>query len=199
MLKFLGGTALGAALAYLLDPVWGLERRTTVQAFVRRLTGAAAQATGQTAGPPTPDDSLLARKVESLVHRDVGVSSDSVQIRADRGVIELRGFVDTPAVADSLKATAGRVEGVIYIRNLLQVADTPRAAASSPHGVAASAGTRTPVEDSGRAEVEVEEPPAGEDGAATPAEMAQVSGGDSVPATERVGGTGGVEVRSTPD
>jgi hypothetical protein len=197
MIKFITGTALGAALAYLLDPVWGYDRRAGVTSFAKRLTGAAPAAAPAALAPsPAPDDALLARKVESLVHRDVGIPPGDVEIRADRGVIELRGHVQAPQLADALKATAGRVEGVIYIRNLLQVADGPLPAGRP---IVAAAGTRTPAEVSGRSELGVEEPPGKDEEAATPAEMARASGGADLPPTELVGGTGGVEVRSTPD
>jgi hypothetical protein len=122
--RFLGGTAFGALLMYLLDPVWGYDRRADLLAKLRRVVSVPALPAA-VSSPPAHDDETLARKVESVVFREVDVPRDLVAIRADHGVIELRGHVPTEAQADALKAAAGRVRGVLYIRNLLEVGGRP--------------------------------------------------------------------------
>jgi osmotically-inducible protein OsmY len=138
---FLAGCAVGAAAEFLLDPSHGARRRHLARdrAFsrarrrsrdaVRRARYMEGIAEGMAhraakvvhpAHPDQPDDVTLSRKVESVAFREAGTPKGHVSVNAERGVVYLRGRLDTTEQIDALVRAAGAVEGVKGVKNLLQ-------------------------------------------------------------------------------
>jgi len=137
---FVAGCIVGAAAEYLLDPTAGKRRRhlTRDKALarvrhrshdaVRRakyMEGVAEGVAHRAAhavhpvhhGPP--DDVTLSRKVESIAFREAGTPKGHVIVNAERGVVFLRGQLETPEQIDALVSATGAVEGVKEVKNLL--------------------------------------------------------------------------------
>ena len=132
--------ALGAALAYFLDPQNGKRRRNMTRdrtlAFFRRLArrsgrmgrGVAADAYGvsqkvthlKEEPKPQPDDVTLARKVETEIFRDPDVPKGQINVNAEEGKIVLRGEVPRPEMIDELVEKARSVQGVQDVESLLK-------------------------------------------------------------------------------
>jgi osmotically-inducible protein OsmY len=81
---------------------------------------------------PPADDNTLADRVRSEIFRHTAVHSGTVNVGVSRGVVYLRGQVETEEQAEQLAAEARRVPGVIGVQSLLHTAGTP-----TPHGGAA--------------------------------------------------------------
>jgi osmotically-inducible protein OsmY len=69
------------------------------------------------------DDVSLARKVESVAFRDAGVSKAHVSVNAEKGVVYLRGRLETEREIEDLVRATAAVEGVARVENMLH---TPR-------------------------------------------------------------------------
>lgn len=123
MKPFLIGTGVGALLTYLLDPVWGEERRQAIRTWATSGRGASGPSRSE-AVEHRPEDDTLTLKVESLIRNETGLGPDRVQVRAESGVVELRGGVGTDEELEAVRSAAHSVQGVLYIRNLLQVASS---------------------------------------------------------------------------
>ena len=137
--------ALGAALAYFLDPQSGRRRRNMtrdrVLALFRRAgrrsermgRRAAAEAYGvsqkvthlKEEQKPQPDDVTLARKVETELFRDEDVPKGNINVNAEFGKIVLRGEVEEPDMIKELEERARKVQGVRDVENLLHTPGTP--------------------------------------------------------------------------
>ena len=137
--------ALGAALAYFLDPQNGKRRRNMTRdrtlAFFRRLArrsgrvgrGVAADAYGvsqkvthlKEEPKAQPDDVTLARKVETEIFRDPDVPKGQIDVNAEEGVVFLRGEVEQPEMIRDLEQKTRSVQGVRDVRNLLHPPGTP--------------------------------------------------------------------------
>jgi osmotically-inducible protein OsmY len=139
MTKRLRYTALGAALAYFLDPDNGRRRRKVTgdrlgaltrrhgRSLARKATSDAhalkQKATHLQEEPkPQPDDVTLARKVESEIFRDADVPKGKINVNAENGKVVLRGEADSPGMIDDLVGKARSVQGVQDVESLLQVA-----------------------------------------------------------------------------
>jgi BON domain-containing protein len=72
---------------------------------------------------PALDDVSLARKVESVAFREAGVSKAHVSVNAEKGVVFLRGRVETEDEIQRLVRAAAAVDGVERVESLLH---TPR-------------------------------------------------------------------------
>jgi osmotically-inducible protein OsmY len=127
MTKRLRYTALGAALAYFLDPDNGRSRR---KATGDRLAALARRRSSSLAGNATseahalkqqPDDVTLARKVETEIFRDADVPKGKINVNAENGKVVLRGEADSPEMIDDLVGKARSVQGVQDVESLLQV------------------------------------------------------------------------------
>lgn len=126
--------AIGAAIAYFLDPDNGRRRRKLladktgkyVRQGARQAQGVGAQAQGlkaqathrQEQEKPEPDDVTLARKVETEIFRDADVPKGRINVNAEDGVVYLRGEVE-PDMIEELAAKAHGVQGVLGVENLL--------------------------------------------------------------------------------
>jgi hypothetical protein len=144
--SFLSGSAVGVALAYLLDPEQGHRRRRLLidraAASARRgarqgarvARTAFARAEGHSRGflhwlrspaKEPPDDVTLAHKVESIVFRDPTFPKGQISINAEEGKVFLRGQVDRPELIQDLEEAVRNVSGVRDVENLLHPPGTP--------------------------------------------------------------------------
>ena len=129
---FLFGAAVGAAVAYLADPVTGRGRRTRLrdQAMAqirdareraeRRARYARNVAEGRRAemrspGPDdaNPDDGKLEARIRSTVFGDPGIPG-SLTLELTDGVVTLRGEVDTPEALETVPGVLG-VEAYLHL------------------------------------------------------------------------------------
>jgi len=155
MRNLLFGTIAGAAAAYfyLRDTREGPRRRTAVLDQLSRLpgfgavTGAVAGATRSEyaqdtdalarsaaaypdAGAQPTDDADLAQKVRSEVFEAVQTPRSGINVNAERGVVVLRGQVETAEEIDALEEAVRRVHGVRDVDNRLHLPGVPGASAA---------------------------------------------------------------------
>lgn len=141
---FAAGSAVGAAVAFFLDPQRGRARRKKA---VDRVSGALRRTTRRTArfgrhiasdsrglaqrlrprgkGPMPETDTVLVSKVESEVLGDPDVPKGSVNVNAEDGVVVLRGQVERPDQIRKLENAVRKIDGVVDVENLLHLAGTP--------------------------------------------------------------------------
>jgi osmotically-inducible protein OsmY len=138
------GAALGAATAFLLDPDRGRSRRALyggkAAAVVRRSvreTGRAARVARAIAagrieaarhlggGDPDLNDATLAAKVETELFRDPSLPKGNLNINVERGIVVLRGQVDSDAQRAEIEMRAAAIPGVWSVRNLTHLAGEP--------------------------------------------------------------------------
>lgn len=137
--------AVGALAAYFLDPDMGRTRRTRARDMLRgrlrrgadrmeRLRGrVASDAEGlvRRATHKVPDDTLhptdatLAHKVESEVLGTGEVPKGRILVNVEEGVVVLRGELDKWGAIDRIEAETRKIPGVVDVRNLIHVPDTP--------------------------------------------------------------------------
>jgi hypothetical protein len=151
MLRFLLGIAAGAAAAYayLSNEREGPRRRTELRRWLDRVPGisGAGRAEGGGAAPPAAsgpaedtadlaravaahrtagtwdsDDAALAQKVRSEALGSTAASGAGIVVNAERGVVVLRGVVESAAAGAALEAAARRVDGVRDVENRLRPA-----------------------------------------------------------------------------
>jgi osmotically-inducible protein OsmY len=133
--------AVGAGLAFFLDPASGRRRRKQtadrIAGFFRRGKRRTVRAgRGVTAGAsgltqkathlreeqkPQPDDVTLARKVETEIFREADAPKGAVDVNAENGVVYLRGEVDRPELIEELERAASKVQGVRDVENYLHL------------------------------------------------------------------------------
>jgi hypothetical protein len=68
------------------------------------------------------DDVSLASKVESVAFREAGVSKAHVSVNAEKGVLYLRGRLESEREIEDLVRAAAAVEGVARVENMLHAA-----------------------------------------------------------------------------
>ena len=146
------GMALGALIAYFVDPRAGRRRRHTARdravSRVRRGERRAATrarraeshafgiarrtANAARRGRREPvDDVTLARKVESELYRRARVPKGHISINAEDGVVFLRGVMDRQDDIERTADAARKIMGVRAVENLIHLPGTP-APASRP-------------------------------------------------------------------
>ena len=144
--------AVGAALAFFLDPRSGKRRRHRVRdrtraAFRRRvrnverqahyeagkLVGVAHTIAHHEHGISELDDVSLVRKVESELFRDRTIPKGPISIDADRGIVVLRGQLEDAQLIQRIEREVRDVAGVRDVDNLLHPPGVA-APASRPHG-----------------------------------------------------------------
>jgi osmotically-inducible protein OsmY len=140
----LAGVGIGALLAFLLDPQQGRRRRHVARdqalAVIRRrkretvrkadyLAGVAAGAVHKampSRGPGEPlDDVTLTDKVKSEIFRGAHAAKGRVSVNTERGVVFLRGELDSQEQIRALAEAAAKVHGVERVENLLHPRGTP--------------------------------------------------------------------------
>jgi len=145
MRKLLTLAGLGAALTYFLDPDSGKRRRAVARdralAFFRqqgrqlsrRAGGVQADAQGLVQKAKharadeklaDPNDTTLARKVETEIFRDPEVPKGQIDVNAEDGVVILRGEVERPELIQDLEEKTRSVQGVKGVENLLHTPGT---------------------------------------------------------------------------
>jgi hyperosmotically inducible periplasmic protein len=137
------GIAIGAALAFVLDPDSGRRRRRMAvdrsgALFRRRareasrgagLAVARAGGVGQRAihtadASPPDDDVTLGEKVMTELFADPVVKS-TVNVNVEHGVVYLRGELPTPDKIKEVEARTRKVAGVGEVQSLLHLPKTP--------------------------------------------------------------------------
>jgi osmotically-inducible protein OsmY len=134
------GGALGALLAYFLDPNSGTRRRHELRdrtaSFFRRRAGHAARGVAADAygfsqrvrhlkeEPKDFDDATLADKIRSEVFRDRKLPKGKINVNVQGGIAQLRGEVPRAELIDDLVEQTRRVQGVREVENLLHVSGT---------------------------------------------------------------------------
>jgi BON domain len=147
-----GGMALGALLAYFLDPKAGRRRRHTARdramsrvrrgerraaARARRAESHAVGIARRTLNAARPrhrepfDDVTLARKVESELYRRARVPKGHISINAEDGFVFLRGVMDRQEDIERIEVAARQIAGVRDVQNLIHLPGTA-APASRP-------------------------------------------------------------------
>ncbi len=136
---------VGALLMFFFDPKQGNRRRKMfvdrTAAFFRRgwrkseRAGrvVAAEAYGVTQKvthlreepKEQPDDTTLARKVETEIFREADAPKGQVSVNAVDGVVYLRGEVERPEIIEELVERTRKVQGVKDVENLLHLPGTP--------------------------------------------------------------------------
>ena len=71
------------------------------------------------------DDATLVDRVESTIFRDPAVAKGRFNINAERGVVFLRGEIDTKEQIEAIVEATRRVPGVRGVRSLLHLPGTP--------------------------------------------------------------------------
>jgi hypothetical protein len=83
------------------------------------------------AGAQPTDDADLAQKVRSEVFEAVDVPRSGINVNAERGVVVLRGQVETEQEIDALEEAVRRVSGVRDVDNRLHLPGVPGASVAS--------------------------------------------------------------------
>jgi BON domain len=144
LLFLVGGSAAGAALMALFDPVRGKARRARLVSqaggFARRrarrfgrlgrrvvsdIEGYRDRVTyGRRGDYIAPNDATLEQKVESEVMGRSDVPRGSIVVNAEDGVIVLRGQVESEDQIEMVERLVRQVDGVRDVENLLHVKGT---------------------------------------------------------------------------
>jgi osmotically-inducible protein OsmY len=143
MKRFGIGALIGLVGAWFLDPSSGKRRRHVTRdralAFFRgggRRTarlgrtaaaqgyGAVQKATHLREEPKEFDDATLKAKVETEIFRQAGSPKGNVDVNAQRGIVQLRGEVESPELIDELVERTRKVQGVREVENLLHLPRT---------------------------------------------------------------------------
>lgn len=67
------------------------------------------------------DDSAVTARVKTALINEPGVKSGSINVETYRGVVSLRGFVDSQAMAEKAVSAAEKVGGVRSVKNDMRV------------------------------------------------------------------------------
>jgi osmotically-inducible protein OsmY len=153
--------AIGAVLAYFLDPDRGRSRRAEtadraaglMRRGVRRL-GRGVRYVGATASGirrrtrhagaahERPNDATLAHKVESEVFRDPTISKGRMNVNAENGIVVLRGVAESQEQVERIIASTLAVNGVREVQSRLRTpADPPPGQTDEDELVFSGAGT----------------------------------------------------------
>lgn len=140
------GAAVGAAAAYLFDPVRGKSRRAiladwasarlrrglraanTLGRYSSKTVGALPQRMvpiSSTKQRPAEDDLTLRDRVESEVFRDPDLPKGDINFDVENGIVTIRGAVDNAFRIATIEKAVFKVPGVIGVENLLHVTGTP--------------------------------------------------------------------------
>jgi gas vesicle protein len=141
--SFLMGGAVGALLAYFLDPDRGRSRRAQTKdrlMGILRRSGRRAERVGRRMGAEAYglkqkaahlreedkdlDDTTLAHKVESELFIDPAIPKGQINVNVEEGVVVLRGTA-APEEAEALTKAALGISGVRGVENLLHLPGTP--------------------------------------------------------------------------
>jgi hypothetical protein len=143
-LTLLAWAAIGAAIAYFVDPDRGRARRARTRdqlAGAVRRSGRRAERLGRRVGadlygvtqkvqhPRTEQkdytDETLAEKVKTDLYRDPEIDRNKVLVNVENGVVVLRGEAQSPDQIKSLKRLVLGISGVEGVESLLRLPKTP--------------------------------------------------------------------------
>jgi hyperosmotically inducible protein len=135
------GGLLGAAVAYLFDPVSGRGRRARLRdragAYARKaetradklsrhagnvLEGAKHEVLGAGDDARSMDDATIADRIRSEVLGRPGLEAGSLVVDVENGVAHLRGELDDPARAEEVVDLTRAVAGVKDVESLVHTA-----------------------------------------------------------------------------
>jgi osmotically-inducible protein OsmY len=138
------GGLVGAAIAYLYDPVSGRGRRAQLRdrgraesrrireradAKKRHLSNVTRGVMSEMSSPGPddhdPDDATIAQRIQSEVFGSADVPKDRIALTVVDGVAELRGELDAQEDIDALFIRVSAVPGVGGVQNLLRVHGAP--------------------------------------------------------------------------
>jgi gas vesicle protein len=198
--SFFTGAAVGAAAAYLLDPVAGTGRRSRLRdqtgALIRRgeeraddlgrhatnvVQGKVREMT--TAPERSMDDGTVEARIRSEVLGRGDVDASGIVVNVEDGVAVLRGEVSEPDAIAGIVDRTKAVEGVRDVRNLLHVPGAPAPnkeaarAAKPTAGTSGTSGTSSTPGSSGRSS----SPSTGSSGSTTPGSTASRSSSSTKP------------------
>lgn len=139
----MGAAALGAGLAYLLDPDRGKLRRHKTKdrlaAVMRRrrrelgqkaryvggqMEGVGHRMTGAGQGQVPADDRTLESKIQSEVLGGDEFGDASINVMVADGIVDLRGELRTPDDINRLEAAVAAVPGVQRVDNHVRLPNT---------------------------------------------------------------------------
>lgn len=147
MLKLLFGAAIGAAVAWFLDPNDGTRRRnmardkaakyarqgkdqaarqaTYAGQTVKGKATAAVPGTGREPAAERLNDPALQAKIESEVFREAGVAKEKVSVNVEGGIAYLRGELDDTVAIERLREATEKVAGIQGVESLLHTPGEP--------------------------------------------------------------------------
>lgn len=88
--------------------------------LVTALVGCASTQKRQSAGEYV-DDSVITTKVKTAIFNEPTLKTTQINVKTYNGVVQLSGFVDTPASVTRAGEVAERIEGVMAVKNDLIV------------------------------------------------------------------------------
>jgi osmotically-inducible protein OsmY len=109
------GALLGAATAFLAKQLDA----------VRRVRVLALKLRHRHQLPKTYDDTTLARKVETELFRPESAPKGQVDVSVTRGVVTLRGQLESEQLIGDLLERTRKIQGVQGVESLLHTPDTP--------------------------------------------------------------------------
>lgn len=121
------GLLAGITLVYFWDRAQGQARRQHVRDTVNYWIAQGRERALHKAAHAVPEenDATLLQRVQSEIFRDSSLLRDVLNVDSQAGVITLRGTIDEPARMLALVAAVQDVSGVIEVRNLLHLPETP--------------------------------------------------------------------------
>jgi BON domain len=138
--------AIGAVLAYFLDPDRGRSRRAETAdraaglmrrgarrvgrgaRYVRATASGIGRRLGRAdAAHERPNDATLAHKVESEVYRDPTIPKGRMNVNAENGIVVLRGVAESREQIERIIASTLAVDGVREVQSRLRTPGDPPA------------------------------------------------------------------------
>lgn len=126
------GTAIAVAAAVFLHPRDGARRRAAAATAVRRESASVAALVGTAVDTGyyrsrNREDASLANRARLALEMGVGAGAALLSVRAERGVVRIRGEVDEIDDIGRYEAVVRAVAGVREVDNLLRVRVTDAA------------------------------------------------------------------------
>lgn len=88
--------------------------------LITAFVGCASTQKRQSAGEYV-DDSVITTKVKTAIFNEPTLKTTQINVKTYNGVVQLSGFVDTPASVTRAGEVAERIEGVMAVKNDLIV------------------------------------------------------------------------------
>jgi osmotically-inducible protein OsmY len=142
--SMLFGGLVGAALAYLFDPVAGRGRRTRLRdqamAMIRRgsqqaerrtryvvnmAQGRVAEMGSKLTETREADDATILQRIRSEVFGSADVPQDRISLEVVGAVATIRGELDSREEIDELRRRVAAVDGVLHVEMLVHLPGEP--------------------------------------------------------------------------